>query len=149
MKKIIVLAVLALLSIVVLLLIIVSVDKKVENKYTLNYVKKTGKLLGVVQVKINADKSITLFDAKPGHGLNLMMLAQGTKRVDFVTLRPGKSCLLSDGRHVFITYKFKKLEKGKIIFVITDKFNARSFGDGIKEETNTISITPYKKKNAD
>ncbi len=63
-----------------------------------------------------------------------------------MTLTPGRKCFLSDGRHAFITYEFKAIEQGRIIITVTDEFDARSFGGGIKRTKATVSISPYKKE---
>ena len=75
-----------------------------------------------------------------------MMRDSKYKTVDSITLKPGQACSLSDGRHAFITYELKAIEQGRIIITVTDKFDARSFGDGIKRTKKTITITPYKKQ---
>ena len=63
--------------------------------------------------------------------------------VDEVTLRAGESCLLTDGHHAFITYKFIGIEGSNITIEVIDKFDARAFGDDIKEETKRLTINPY------
>jgi hypothetical protein len=68
------------------------------------------------------------------------------KIVDSMTLTPGRKCSLSDGRHAFITYEFKAIEQGRIIIAVTDEFDARSFGNGIKRTKATVTISPYKKQ---
>ena len=119
-------------------------DKEPNNKTTIDYIRQTGRLWGVAEVALNENGSITLVDAKSsGVGLNLMMRDANNKVVDSVTLSPGQSCSLSDGRHVFITYELKAVEAGRITITVTDKFDARSFGDGIKETKDTITISPY------
>ncbi|NIP24104.1 MAG: hypothetical protein GWN67_07885 [Phycisphaerae bacterium] len=40
------------------------------------------------------------------------------------------------------------VEKGRIIITVTDEFDARSFGDGIKRTKKTLSISPYKKEDS-
>lgn len=68
------------------------------------------------------------------------------KIVDSMTLTPGRKCFLSDGRHAFITYEFKAIEQGRIIITVTDEFDARSFGDGIKQTKATVTVSPYEKE---
>lgn len=120
-------------------------DKEPEHNTTIDYIRQSGRLWGVAEVALNENDSITLVDAKSsGVGLNLMMRDSNNKVVDSVTLRPGQSCSLSDGRHVFITYELKAIEAGRIIITVTDRFDARSFGDGIKETKETITISAYK-----
>ena len=60
-------------------------------------------------------------------------------------LSTGQSCSLSDGRHAFINYEFKAIKQDRITISVTDKFDARSFGNGIKETKSTVTISPYKK----
>ncbi|MHC4111565.1 MAG: hypothetical protein ACYSUY_10840 [Planctomycetota bacterium] len=114
---------------------------------TIDHIRQTGRLWGVAEVTLNENGSITLVDAKSsGVGLNLMMRDSKNKSVDSITLSPGQACSLSDGRHAFITYELKAIEQGRIIITVTDKFDARSFGDGITETKKTITISPYKKQ---
>ncbi len=120
-------------------------DQDSEGGTTIDYIRQTGRLWGVAEVTLNENGSITLIDAKSsGVGLNLMMHDANNQVVDSVTLSPGQSCSLSDGRHVFITYEFKAMEQGRVTITVTDKFDARSFGDGIKQTKATINISPYK-----
>jgi hypothetical protein len=122
-------------------------DQDPNSRTTIDYIRQTGRLWGVAEVALNENGSITLVDAKSsGVGLNLMMRDSNNKVVDTVTLSPGQACFLSDGRHVFITYELKAVEQDRIVINVTDKFDARSFGDGIKETKTTITISPYKKE---
>lgn len=122
-------------------------DQEPSGSATIDYIRQTGRLWGVAEVTLNDNGSITLINAKSsGVGLNLMMRDANNKVVDSVTLSPGQSCSLSDGRHAFITYELKAIEQGRIIITVTDKFDARSFGDGIKKTKKTITISPYKKE---
>ena len=123
-------------------------DRNPESSTTIDYIRQTGRLWGIIEVTLlNDNGSITLVDAKSsGVGLNLMMRDSKNKAVDSITLRPGQSCSLSDGRHAFITYEFKAIEAGRIIITVTDKFDARSFGDGIKQTKATVTISSYKKQ---
>jgi hypothetical protein len=122
-------------------------DEEPKNNTTIDYIRQTGRLWGVNEVTLNENNSITLVDAKSsGVGLNLMMRDANNKVVDSVTLSPGRACSLSDGRHAFITYELKAIEAGRIIITVIDEFDARSFGDGIKETKTTITISPYKKE---
>lgn len=117
---------------------------KPEYKNTIDYIQQTGRLWGIAQVTIDNDNSVTLVDAETGYGRGLSLSL--SRRVASVTLKIGESCVLSDGHHAFITYELKKIEKGKITFLVTDKFDARSFGDGIKQETKILTISPYLKE---
>jgi hypothetical protein len=120
-------------------------DQDPEGGTTIDYIRRTGRLWGVAEVTLNENGSITLIDAKSsGVGLNLIMHDANNRVVDSVTLSPGQSCSLSDGRHVFITYEFKAVEQGRVSITVTDKFDARSFGDSIKQTKATINISPYK-----
>jgi len=112
---------------------------------TFEYIEKTGRLWGVAAISLNQDNSVTLQDAKTsGYGYGLMMFDSKFNVVDALTIGQGQSCSLADGRHVFIKYELKEVEDGNLTFVVTDKFDARSFGDGIKEEKKTLTILPYK-----
>jgi len=120
-------------------------DRAPNSSATIDYIRQTGRLWGVAEVSLNENSSITLVDAKSsGVGLKLMMRDSNNKVVDSVTLKPGRSCTLSDGHHVFITYELRAIKQGRIIITVTDKFDARSFGDGIKRTKETITISPYK-----
>lgn len=120
-------------------------DQEPEGSATIDYIRQTDRLWGVAEVTLNENGSITLVDAKSsGVGLNLMMRDANNKVVDSVTLSPGQLCSLSDGRHAFITYEFKAVEAGLITIAVTDKFDARSFGNGIKRIKATVTISPYK-----
>ena len=112
---------------------------------TFDYIEKTHRLWGVAAISLNEENSITLEDDKTsGYGYGLMMFDRNHNVVDSVTIRRGQSCSLTDGRHVFIKYELEKVEDGKLTFVVTDKFDARSFGNGVKEENKTTTISPYK-----
>lgn len=122
-------------------------DRDPNSSATIEYIRQTGRLWGVAEVALNENGSITLVDAKSsGVGLNLMMRDSKHKTVDSITLSPSQSCSLSDGRHVFITYELKAIEAGRIVIKVTDEFDARSFGDGIKRTKATVTISPYKKE---
>ncbi|MHC4691969.1 MAG: hypothetical protein ACYS67_04445 [Planctomycetota bacterium] len=122
-------------------------DQDQKNSTTIDYIRQTGRLWGVSEVILNENGSITLVDAKSsGTGLNLMLRDANNKVVDTVTLSTGRACSFSDGRHVFIAYELKAIEAGRIIIAVTDEFDARSFGDGIKRTKKTLTISPYKKE---
>ena len=127
--------------IVILLSAIVSAFENPGYKSTIDYIQKTDRLWGIAEVRINTDNSVTLVDAESGYGYGLMLSL--TKVVKSVTIKAGESCTLSDGHHVFITYELKESNKEKITFVVTDEFDARSFGDGIKKVTETVVISTY------
>ncbi len=133
------------------LLVLIAVgcrpEQEPNSSATIDYIRQSGRLWGVAEVTLNENGSITLVDTKSsGVGLNLMMRDAKNKVVDSVTLRPGQACSVSDGRHVFITYELVAIKDGRIVITVTDKFDARSFGDGIKETKETITISPYKKQ---
>lgn len=118
-----------------------------NSSATIEYIRQTGRLWGIAAVTQNENGSITLVDAKSsGVGLNLMMRDSKHKTVDSITLSSGQCCYLSDGRHTFITYELKAIKHGRIIITVTDKFDARSFGDGIKRTKKILTISPYKKE---
>ncbi|HUS73291.1 MAG TPA: hypothetical protein VMY06_09520 [Sedimentisphaerales bacterium] len=124
-------------------------DEEPKNNATIDYIHQTGRLWGVAELKLNENNSITLIDAKSsGYGYALIMRDSKSNVVDSITLKPGQACTLSDGRHAFITYELKAIEAGRISITVTDKFDARSFGDGIKEVKKTITISPYKKQDS-
>ena len=93
----------------------VSGAEKPRYESTIDYIQKTGRLWGVAEVRRHSDNSVTLVDANSGYGQALMMSL--VKVVNSVTIKAGESCTLSDGHHVFITYKLKRSEKGKITFL--------------------------------
>ena len=134
------------------LLVLIAVgcrpDHDPNGNATIDYIRQTGRLWGIIEVTLlNDNGSITLVDAKSsGVGLNLMMRDSKNKAVDSITLRPGQACSLSDGRHAFITYELKAIEQGRITITVTDKFDARSFGYGIKQTKATVTISSYKKQ---
>lgn len=135
------------LCLLVLIAIGCRPDQNQNSSATIDYILQTGRLWGVAELRLNDSESITLVDAKSsGLGLNLTMRDSKHKTVDSITLRPGQACSLSDGRHAFITYELKAIEQDRIVIKVTDKFDARSFGDGIKETKKTITISPYKKQ---
>ena len=108
-------------------------DEDPNTDTTIDYIRQTGRLWGVAEVILNENDSITLFDAKSsGVGLNLMMRDANNKTVDSITLSPGQSCSLSDGRHAFIIYELKEIEQGLINFMVTQKFDALFLGVGKK-----------------
>jgi hypothetical protein len=122
-------------------------DQDQKNSTTIDYIRQTGRLWGVSEVILNENGSITLVDAQDsGYGFALTMRDPNQKIVDSMTLTPGRKCFLSDGRHAFITYEFKAIEQGQIVITVTDKFDARSFGDGIKRTKATVTISPYNKE---
>ncbi len=116
-----------------------------EFDSAMDYIKKTSKLWGVSKVILNENNRITLVDRKKqGHGYALGLMNKNHEWIDEITLKPNESCLLTDGRHAFITYKLISIRNSNIVIEVIDKFDARSFGDDIKEEMETVTIKPYK-----
>ena len=123
-----------------------SADEVKKPNSVHGYIEQTSKLWGISEVIINEDGSVTLFDSKttePGYGLSLRN--SDKKSVDQVTLKPKEVCSLTD-HHACITYRFLTVDGSKIAFSVSDKFDARSFGGGIKEDTKILSVKPYEKK---
>ncbi len=111
---------------------------------TTDYILKTQRLWGISEVRVNEDGTVTLTDAKnSGYGYALFVPDGKGGFLEQITLSPGQSFELTDGHHAFITYKFVKVEKDKIIFAVTDKFDARAFGDKVRIETKEVTVTPY------
>lgn len=118
---------------------------KTENSATIEAIEKTGQLWGIEEVTLNGDSSVTLTDADSmemglGCGLFMSDVSDGV-----MNLRTGQSCLLTDGRHAFITYELNEIEENKLTFIVTDKFDARAFGDGIQIARKAVTISPYSK----
>lgn len=111
---------------------------------TIDYVQKTNKLWGISACIINNDNSVTFVDSKDkGYGYALWMPDDKGAPIDSITLNPGQSLKLIDGHHVFINYKFIGLKDGRIVVEVTDRFDARSFGNGVREERKKLTVTPY------
>jgi hypothetical protein len=122
-------------------------DEEPRNNTTIDYIRQTGRLWGVAELRLNEAGSVTFVgEKKSGGGLNLIMFDSKNKVTDSVTLTPGRSLSLSDGRHIFITYELAAIKDGRIVINVTDKFDARSFGDGIRQTKKTVTISPYKKE---
>lgn len=117
-----------------------------QNSYTstIDYIQKTNKLWGVSACIINGDKSVALVDSKDkGYGFGLWMADGKGSILEKATLKSGQSCELADGHHTFINYKFIGVKDGRIIVEVTDKFDARSFGHGVKKQKKRLTIFPY------
>ncbi|MDD4955816.1 MAG: hypothetical protein PHP17_07265 [Candidatus Omnitrophica bacterium] len=111
---------------------------------TIDYARKTNKLWGISACIINKDNSVTFVDSKDkGYGYALWMPDTNGAPLDSMTLNPGQSLKLTDGHHVFINYKFIGVKDGRIIVEVTDKFDARSFGNGVREERKKLTVAPY------
>lgn len=111
-----------------------------------DYIRKTSKLPGISSCRINSGGSITLADSKnSGYGYTLLMLDPKGAVIDEAVLKPGESCVLTDSRHLTVSYKFLRLKNGRIIFEVTDKFDSRSFGGKVRKQTKDIIIPPYNK----
>jgi hypothetical protein len=112
---------------------------------TLDYIQKTGRLWGVKELLLNTNGTVTFVDAKnSGYGHGLTMFDSKDKAVDQVVLSPSQSCSLSDGRHAFIKYELSANKDGVVTVVVTDRFDARSFGKNVTAVTKTVQIKPYK-----
>ncbi len=124
--------------------LIASVNSVKKPKYisTIDYIAKTKRLWGISEVKINNDNSVTLVDADTGPGRWLVMSLSQKKKS--ATIKPGESCSLLDGHHATIIYKLEKIDSDGITFLVTNKFDARSFGKGIATQSKTITVLPYK-----
>jgi len=122
-------------------------EEEQTKNTTIEYIRQTGRLWGVTELRLNGAESVTFVGKKvSGGGLNLIMFDSKNKVTDSVTLTPGRSLSLSDGRHIFITYELAAIKNGRIVINVTDKFDARSFGDGIRQTKKTVTISPYKKQ---
>jgi hypothetical protein len=114
-------------------------------KTSIEYIENTSNLWGIASVTLHDDVSVTLADAtNSGFGYGLMMFDSEQILRDQVTLKKGESCSLSDGDHAFLSYTYQGLSAQKqIMFRVTDRFDARSFGDGIKELTKSVFVRQY------
>jgi hypothetical protein len=114
-------------------------------KTAIEYIENTSNLWGIASVTLHVDGSVTLVDAtNSGFGYGLMLFAAERTRQDLVTLKKGESCSLSDGDHAFLSYTFKGLNSEKqMVFIVVERFDARSFGDGIKEQTKELVVIQY------
>ena len=104
------------------------------------------KMWGICEVAINiADGTVTLVDAKySGDGRGLAMYDAENKWVSQVTLHENQYCRLSDGHHASTKYTIKSIKEDIVEVIVTDRFDARSFGKGITEKTQIIFVKPYK-----
>lgn len=122
-----------------------AAQERAKYADTFDYIGKTGKLWGVEQVLLNSDGTVTLIDARrSGYGHGLMMLDGKRNVVERAVLSVNQTCLLTDGDHAFISYEFNAASDGLITFTVTNRFDARSFGQGVKEEKRTFRIQPYR-----
>jgi hypothetical protein len=121
-------------------------DDKPQYKSNVDYIKKTGKLCGICEVRLNTNATVTLVDAKTsGYGYGLTLFSSEGKLVDQVDLGMSQSCTLSDGQHGSLKYELKSVKAGVIItLAVTDHFDARSFGGGAWEQKASVSINAYK-----
>ncbi len=104
------------------------------------------KMWGICEVAINiADGTVTLVDAKySGDGRGLAMYDAENKWVSQVTLHENQYCRLSDGHHASSKYTIKSIKEDIVEVIVTERFDARSFGKGITEKTKIIFVKPYK-----
>ena len=121
-----------------------AAEKETYNS-CLDYIKRTGKLWGICEVATNDDGTVMIVDAKhAGFGYGLTMYDSDNKFVSKVTLSAKQQCSLSDGHHAFLKYEVKAIKDGVVEVTVTDRFDARSFGKGVTEKTETVSVKPYK-----
>jgi len=134
--------------IISLLLIALSVfaDEQ-QYKSTFDYIEQTGRLWGISEIRLNTNDTVTLVDAQSGYGRGLWIISEG-KALPSQTIKVGESCTLIDGHHVTLTYKLKAFEGQKIIIIVTNNFDARSFGEEVKTDTKVIPIRAYKENNS-
>ncbi len=110
-----------------------------------DYIQRTGKLWGVCEVATNADGTVTLVDAKnAGYGYGLAMYDSEEQVVPQVTLKPKQHCRLADGDHACLKYEIRAVKDGVVEVIVTERFDARSFGKNVTEQTETVSVKPYK-----
>lgn len=119
---------------------------EVTSMNSLNHIQRTGKLCGICEVAINdAAETVTLVDARyTGSGRGLAMYDCENKRASQVTLKVNQHCRLSDGHHASMKYVIKSIKDGMVEVVVTERFDARSFGKEVTEKTETISVKSYK-----
>lgn len=107
--------------------------------------QKTGTLWGIREVRANPDGSVTLSESRwSGPGCALFMLDANGQPAKQVTLKPGASCRLTDGHHAFLRYTYLRGADGKLQFEVLERFDARAFGDGVKEATETLAVSGYR-----
>lgn len=102
-----------------------------------------GQLLGIQQVLLNDDGSVTLVKESDS---GLVMYDQAGDAVDAVTLRVGRQARLSDGRQVTITYELLDITNYELTFRTTGQFDARALGGQLRTYQKTITIFPYQRQ---
>ncbi|MCM8791801.1 MAG: DUF1573 domain-containing protein [Candidatus Omnitrophica bacterium] len=124
---------------------LITFDDKQSYKSTIDYILKTNRLWGISEVKINRDRTVTFVDEKGATygGLLYMFDKENGFLFDQITLTPGESLELTDGHHVFITYKLIRVEEEKIVVEVIDKFDTSSFGGNIEMDSRQVAIKPY------
>jgi len=120
--------------------------KEVTDRNCFDYIQRTGKLWGICEVAINdATGTVTLVDARyTGYGHGLAMYDCENKVSSQVTLKVYQHCRLSDGHHASMKYEIISIKDGIVEVVVTERFDARSFGKEVTEKTETISVKSYK-----
>jgi len=123
-----------------------SSGKKESPKSCLDYIRQNGKLWGISEVVIDeAAGTVTLVNVRnAGYGYGLTMYDCENKRSLQVILKVNQHCRLSDGHHAFMKYEIKSIKDGIVEVAVTDRFDARSFGKGVTEQTGNVSVKPYK-----
>ena len=98
-----------------------------------------GRLPGVSSLSIGSDGVVCIDTQNTG-----MRVWDGKGEPSFsARLGPGQSCKVSDGRHAFLTYKNLGVENDEALILLTDKFDAASFGGGVTESKRTVRVRPY------
>jgi hypothetical protein len=103
-------------------------------------IQSTGRLPGIVEVRLNSDHSVTLVQGK---GPYPIMLNQNKQSVQEATLQRGSQCVVSDGRHASWKYEFRSADSDRIFFKVKGRFDARSFGDGVTEKSRKVWVCAY------
>jgi hypothetical protein len=71
-----------------------------------------------------------------------MLIDSEGKEADMLAVRTDQKFSLIE-HHGGFEYTFSGVESGRIILKETNRFNAQSFGNGIKTSRRTISVAPY------
>ena len=108
---------------------------------TISAIEESGKLIGVEQIMLKNDDSVILTAGKCTP--HLVMRDGSGRDVNSATLKVGQECQFSDFRHVTIKYKLVDIKEGTLYFLVTDTFNAISFGGAVETWAKTVAILPY------
>ena len=96
-------------------------------------------LAGIGALRVTGD-GIEVEAGPPGAAL---MLMRDGRRVEKATVGVGGQFAVSDAYHASATYRLMRIDDGAAVFRVTDRFDARAFGDGVKRTTRTIVTAPY------